>query len=75
MSTKQEYVYELMGADANHMGLFDTLEAARDAAKSLNNGEVQVNRIPMNKISYFGENFDCVAQGWWGDWIVSIPDN
>lgn len=57
---RREYVYEVMGDEASHLGLYTTLEKAKEAALILNNPEVQVNRIPLNTFSHFGEGFDCV---------------
>jgi hypothetical protein len=59
MSETKRYVYDLMDENAEHVGLYETLELARAAADA-RDGESQINRIPLNVQSFFAEAFDCV---------------
>lgn len=56
----EEHVYEVMGSEASHLGVYTTLAKAKEAALNVNDSPVQINRIPLNQISYFGEYFNCV---------------
>lgn len=56
----EEHIYEVMGSEASHLGVYTTLAKAKEAALNMNDSEVQINRIPLNQISYFGEYFNCI---------------
>lgn len=60
--TSQTYVYEIMAGDGcDHLGLFSTLDKAKETLKEVQSGihtDTQINRIPLDTISYFGEAFD-----------------
>lgn len=56
----QEHVYEVMGSETSHLGVYTSLAKAKEAALKVNDSEVQINRIPLDQMSYFGEYFDCV---------------
>jgi hypothetical protein len=51
------YVYQLMNTELHTLGIFDTLERAREAGRQLGS-YYQINRIPLNVVGNYGEQFD-----------------
>lgn len=62
--TRHRHVFQLIDEELYTCGLFDTVEAARQAAlglKACNPAKrYQVNRIPMNTPGHYGQIFDVV---------------
>lgn len=58
-----EYIYELMNAETGEqMGLYTSLDKAKETVYDMEKRRqsMQVNRIPLNSMSFFGEHIDCV---------------
>jgi hypothetical protein len=53
------FVYQLMNTELHTLGIFDTLEKARQAGSQLGS-YYQINRIPLNVAGNYGERFDVV---------------
>jgi hypothetical protein len=54
------FVYQLMNTELHTLGIFDTLEKARQAGSQLRGEYYQINRIPLNVVGNYGEHFDVV---------------
>lgn len=58
-----EYIYELMNTETGEqMGLYTSLDKAKETVYDMEKRtqSMQVNQIPLNSMSFFGENVDCV---------------
>ena len=60
MAAEISFVYQLMNTDLHTLGIFDTLEKARQAGSQIRGSYYQINRIPLNVVGNYGEYFDVV---------------
>ena len=49
-----------MNTELHTLGIFDTLEKARQAGSQVRGEYYQINRIPLNVVGNYGEHFDVV---------------
>lgn len=65
VTSEPKYVYSIMDEHDWHLGLFTSLQKAKDTVKEVRpgiKGDVLINRIPLDTISYFDEHMDCVEK-------------
>ena len=64
----QKYVFQVIDSELYTRGIYDTADAATDAAAELftrTARQHQVNRIPLSRLGHYGEAFDVV----WGSTV------